>query len=107
MSTNTTQIANIPFDIADVTNEARMEEALVQYHHFKDTATTVCCITTYSGFSITGVSSGENVAEFDEELGKKYAYHSARMELIPYFVFLNQQVPFMAQEIAKHNQPSS
>lgn len=48
-----------------------------QYHVFPDTAHTVCCLTLKNGYTLLGESACVSLANFDRELGEKYAKESA------------------------------
>jgi hypothetical protein len=55
-------------------NEAIM---FVDYHNFNETCMTVCCITMKNGFTVTGQSCTVNPENFNEALGKEFAYKDA------------------------------
>lgn len=48
------------------------------YHIFKDTCLTVCCLTLENGFTVTGESACASPENFDKEIGEKIAYGNAR-----------------------------
>ena len=48
------------------------------YHIFKDTCLTVCCLTLENGFTVTGESACVSPENFDKEIGEKIAYANAR-----------------------------
>lgn len=54
-----------------------------QYHVFKNTTLTVCCLTLANGYSVIGESGCVSRHNFDESLGRKYAYHDARSKIWP------------------------
>lgn len=58
---------------------ADIEEAIIeeQYHHFKGTNHTVCCLTLRNGFTVIGGSCSVHDADFDAELGRRYAREEA------------------------------
>ena len=49
-----------------------------QYYRFPNTNTTVCCITLFNGFTVTGESSCVSDENFDEDVGKNIAFENAR-----------------------------
>lgn len=49
-----------------------------QYHVFKDTSVTVCCLTLANGFCVVGHSACASRQNFDEEIGRKIAQAEAR-----------------------------
>ena len=52
-----------------------------QYYVFPDTQTTVCCITLFNGFTVTGESACASPENFDEELGRKIAFDNAKNKI--------------------------
>lgn len=52
-----------------------------QYHVFKNTTLTVCCLTLRNGFTVTGESAAASPKNFDEEIGKKIARDNARRKV--------------------------
>lgn len=58
---------------------ADIEDAVIdeQYHHFTDTTMTVCCLTLRNGFHVTGTSACVHPADFNAEIGRKYAREEA------------------------------
>ena len=52
-----------------------------QYYIFPGTQTTVCCITLFNGFTVTGESACVSAGNFDEEIGKKIAFENARNKI--------------------------
>lgn len=56
--------------------------------------TTVCLLTTDSGFEIVGTSACLDVKNFDATLGKKYALEDALLKL-------DQQVAFYSQQMGE------
>lgn len=57
-----------------------IDETIVSadYHVFKDTCLTVCCITLKNGFTVTGESACASPENFDDEIGRKIAFENAR-----------------------------
>ncbi len=53
----------------------------VDYHVFGDTCLTVCCITLQNGFTVTGESACASPENFNEEIGNKIAFDSARNKI--------------------------
>jgi len=49
-----------------------------QFHRFKGTTTTICCITLKNGHTVVGQSACADPEEFNSELGQKLAYNDAR-----------------------------
>lgn len=48
------------------------------YHVFPGTTLTVCCLTLWNGFTVTGESAAASPENFNAELGKKIARSNAR-----------------------------
>jgi hypothetical protein len=44
-----------------------------QYHVFKDTTVTVCCLTLTNGYTVTGESACVDPRNFDAEIGRQIA----------------------------------
>jgi hypothetical protein len=57
-----------------------VEETIVDedFHVFKSSCLTVCCLTLKNGFNVTGTSACASVDNFDAELGRKIARSKAR-----------------------------
>lgn len=55
--------------------EAKIAEVL--YIVIPTTTVTVCCIKLQNGYSVRGESACVDPANFNEELGRKYAYEDA------------------------------
>ena len=51
------------------------------YHIFKDTCLTVCCLTLQNGFTVTGESACASPENFDKEIGETIAYDNARNKI--------------------------
>jgi hypothetical protein len=51
------------------------------YHVFEGTTLTVCCLTLYNGFTVTGESACASPENFDVELGKKIARDNAKQKI--------------------------
>lgn len=60
-----------------------IEEAIkkVDYYVFPDTTLTLCCITMYNGFTVTGESACAAIENFDAELGRKLALTNAKNKI--------------------------
>lgn len=52
-----------------------------QFHVFKDTTVTVCCLTLANGYSVVGESACASRHNFDEEIGRRIAYDDARSKI--------------------------
>lgn len=52
-----------------------------QFHVFKDTCLTVCCLTLKNGYTVTGESACASPENFDAEIGKKIAFDNARNKI--------------------------
>lgn len=61
--------------------ESRIKD--VDYVVMKDGRTTICTLTMANGFTVNGFSACVAVANFDEALGRKYAYERAFEQLWP------------------------
>lgn len=53
----------------------------VEYHVFKDSCLTVCCITLENGFTVTGESACASPENFNKEIGEKVAKDNARNKI--------------------------
>jgi len=58
---------------------------------FPGTTTTVCCLTMKNGFHIIGMSDCVNPAEFDQEIGMKWAIQDARDKAEGYVAYLRKE----------------
>lgn len=58
------------------------------YHHFKGTTVTVCCIGLKNGFTVVGKSACANPDNFDPELGRELAYDDAKQQIFTHLAFL-------------------
>lgn len=52
-----------------------------QYHVFEGTTLTVCCLTLYNGYTVTGESAAVSKDNFDEVIGRKIARDNARNKI--------------------------
>lgn len=52
-----------------------------QFHVFKDSCLTVCCLTLENGFTVTGESACTSPENFNQELGEKIAYKKAKEKI--------------------------
>lgn len=52
-----------------------------QYHVFEGTTLTVCVLTLYNGYTVTGESAAVSEDNFDEEIGRKIAHDNARNKI--------------------------
>lgn len=57
-----------------------------QYHLFNGTLT-VCCLTLWNGFMVTGESACASPENYDETIGRKIARDNARDKLWPLLGF--------------------
>lgn len=48
------------------------------FHVFKNSCLTVCCLTLQNGFTVTGESACASPENFDAEIGEKIAFENAR-----------------------------
>lgn len=53
----------------------------VDFHVFKGSCLTVCCMTLQNGFTVTGESACASPENFNEDVGKKIASENARNEI--------------------------
>lgn len=51
------------------------------FHIFKDSCLTVCCLTLKNGFTVTGESACASPENFNQEIGEKIAYKNAREKI--------------------------
>jgi len=63
-----------PDDISDLIESS-------QYHVFKGTTTTVCCLTLSNGFTVIGESACVDPDNFDKGIGEEIAYNEARQKI--------------------------
>lgn len=61
----------------------RIDEVIVgeDYHVFKGTTLTVCCLTLANGFNVTGESACASPENFDINLGKRIARDNAKQKI--------------------------
>lgn len=52
-----------------------------QFHVFKGSCLTVCCLTLVNGFTTSGVSACASPENFDQEIGEKIAFENARNKI--------------------------
>lgn len=62
--------------------------ASVDYLVLPNTTVTICSITLDNGYSVRGESACVDPANFNEEIGQRYAYDNAFKKLWPLFGFL-------------------
>jgi hypothetical protein len=62
--------------------------ANAQFYTFPGTTTTVCCITTHNGFTVTGVSNVLDPVNFDPDGARETAFLDAREKLWDIKAFL-------------------
>lgn len=67
-----------------VTMEAIKDKVIrAQYYVFPGTTLTVCCLLMENGFTVTGESACADPANYNEEVGKKYARENALSKVWP------------------------
>ena len=64
------------------------------YHVFKGSQLTVCCLTLKNGFTVTGESACVSPENFDIEIGRKIARGNARDKIWVLEGYLLKQVLF-------------
>lgn len=80
------------------------EIAEVKYQRLSE-RTTHCMIITHSGAEFTGESMVADSSNFDEELGKKYAFQQAFESMYePYSFWLRQMLYYQNQSEEPNNQ---
>lgn len=52
-----------------------------QFHVFKDTAITVCCLTLANGYGVIGDSACAARQDFDEDIQRRIAHAEARAKI--------------------------
>lgn len=69
-------------------NAPRLTPALINdkishahYHRFPGTTLTVCALELANGFMVVGESAAASPANFDQDLGQKIAFESARQKI--------------------------
>lgn len=62
----------------------------VEYHHFRGTTQTACCLTLTNGYSVVGLSSSAKPDEFDIDLGQKYARDDADSKVAEKLAFVER-----------------
>jgi hypothetical protein len=53
----------------------------VAYHRFPGTTLTVCCLTLRNGYTVTGESACVSPENFDEGVGRRYAFDDAQRKV--------------------------
>jgi len=72
-----------------ITNEQVQDQiATVEYHHFRGTTMTVCCLKLQSGYTVIGKSAAADPAEFDITLGQKFAREDAEARIYELLAFV-------------------
>ncbi len=61
------------------------------YHVFKTTCLTVCCLTLKNGFTVTGSGACASPENFNAEIGRKIARKNAREKIWPLEGYLLKQ----------------
>ena len=74
-------------------NDEYLESLVIHedFHHFKDTGVTVCCLVVKNGYSITEEAVCANLAAFDLEMGKRRARRKALESLLKLEYYLLRQ----------------
>ncbi len=81
-----------------VTPDAMRERIVREQYEFpKGTTLTICILHLDNGYTVTGESACVDPANFDEALGRKYAFEAAFDKLWPLFGFL------LAEDIHRAN----
>lgn len=62
--------------------------ANAQFYTFPGTTTTVCCLTTHNGFTVTGVSDVLDPGNFDADEGREQSFLEARDKLFDIKAYL-------------------
>ena len=65
-----------------------------QFHRFKGTTTTICCITLKNGHTVVGQSAFADPEEFNSELGQQLAYNDARGKIYALEAYLLSETMF-------------
>lgn len=60
----------------------------VRYIQEADTGLTICIITMKNGFMVNDISAPASLANFDAEVGKRYAYENAFKKIWPFEAYL-------------------
>ena len=63
-----------------------------QYYVFPGTTLTICCLTIRGGYNVTGESACVDPANFNKELGEKYAREQAVEKIWPLEGYLLKQL---------------
>lgn len=61
------------------------------YHVFPGTTVTVCCLTLWNGFTVTGESACASTENFDAELGRRIARANAAAKIWALEAYLLRQ----------------
>jgi hypothetical protein len=61
--------------------EQSIEDKIDEVRYLKDGITTICIIEMRNGFKVMGTSTPASVANYDEDVGKRYAYDNAFKQL--------------------------
>lgn len=60
----------------------------VQWHVMPGTTLTICLVTLYNGYTVTGESACVNPDNFNRVLGEQYSYENAKEKIWPLLGFL-------------------
>lgn len=71
---------------------------IVQIHYERvGVKTTVCCLTAYNGYEVVGTSAPLRVENFNEELGRQFAFNDALRHFDNRFAFLQHDRDYMEE----------
>lgn len=61
----------------------RIEDVIVgaEYHVFPGSQLTICCMTLFNGFTVTGESACASPENFDAEIGQRIARENAKQKI--------------------------
>lgn len=72
--------------------------AKVDFHVFKGSCLTVCCLTLQNGFTVTGESACASPENFNQEIGEKISYKNAREKIWALEGYLLKQRLFKSKQ---------
>lgn len=72
--------------------EQSIKERIASVEYVMHNHMTIAIITMVNGFMVTGISAPASVANFDPEVGKRYAYENAFKQLWPLEAYLLREV---------------
>ena len=71
--------------------EASIKDKIASAEYIMHRELTICILTMSNGFMVQGVSAPASVANFDAEVGKRYAFDNAFKQLWPLEGYLLRQ----------------